>query len=172
MAEVSRFWGGTVTGDCGPYSNDEYNFIFYTLMGDGKDGAAVAVGYANMLAVSGVGSPLSVNTGAALVGGIFYESTAVETITFANASAGNSRIDVVVLRASWALQTVRLALLAGTQTAGTPVATALTQTMGLTYEAPLAHATINSSGLVLLEDKRVYAQMATMAKPIIAAILF
>ena len=53
MAEVSRFWGGTVTGDCGPYSNDEYNFIFYTLMGDGKDGAAVAVWYANMLAVSG-----------------------------------------------------------------------------------------------------------------------
>ena len=172
MAEVSRFWGGTVTGDCGPYSNDEFNFIFHSLMSDGKTNAAVAVGYLGRLAVSGTGSPVSVATGAALVSGIWYENTDPVEVLFANAAASYSRIDTIVLRASWALQTVRIALLAGTATLGTPSAAALTQTLGLTYESPLAYLTINSSGLSNLADARSYAQMATMGKPIVAAMLF
>lgn len=172
MAQVSRFWGGTLTGDCGPYSNDEFNYIFHSLMSDGQTNAAVAIKYLNELVVTGAGSPVSVGTGAALVSGIWYENDAAVNVTFANAAPNNSRIDTVVLRASWALQTVRVQKLTGTETQGTPSQPALTQTLGLIWESPLAHLTINNAGLVSILDARRFAQMATMAKPIIAAMLF
>lgn len=171
MAQISRFWGGTVTGDCGPYSADEFAKVFFSMMQDGNPGVNfVAPKYLNELAVSGAGSPFTMATGAALVAGIWYENTsAITNITLANTSS-NTRIDTVILRANWTTQTVRQAVLTGTQSAS-PVAVTLTQTVGTTYEVAVAHLTMGTAGLVLLANARGYAQMAGMGKPIIASII-
>jgi len=52
--------------------------------------------------------------GAALVQGIAYLSTATVALTVAANGAGNPRIDTVILRADYALQTIRLVLKQGT----------------------------------------------------------
>ena len=156
MTQTSRFWGGTVTGDAGPYSNDQFNFVSYTLFGGSTYvDAGYSVGYLNELAVTTPSAnTLSIASGAAMVSGIWYANTSVVSQAVANADSGETRIDTVCLKASWALQTVRIALHAGIS-APSPVAPTLTQTLGVTYEIPLAQATINSAGVISLTDARV-----------------
>lgn len=156
MTQISRFWGGTVTGDAGPYSNDQFNFISYTLFGGAAyANAGYSVGYLNELAVTTPSAnAANVASGAALVGGIWFYNTASVSLTFTSPSAATSRIDIVVLKADWTLQTVRINKHSGTE-AASPVAPTLTQTLGLTYEIPLAQATIADTGIVTLTDTRV-----------------
>ena len=156
MAQSSRFWGGSVTGDAGPYSNDQFNFVPYTLFGGSTYvNAGYSVGYLNELAVTTPSAnTLSIASGVAMVGGIWYANTSVVSQAVANAGSGETRIDTVCLKASWALQTVRIALHAGIS-APSPVTPTLTQTLGVTYEIPLAQATINSAGVITLTDARV-----------------
>ena len=156
MAQSSRFWGGNVTGDAGPYSNDQFNFVPYTLFGGSTYvNAGYSVGYLNELAVTTPSAnTLSIASGVAMVGGIWYANTSAVSQAVANAGSGETRIDTVCLKASWALQTVRIALHAGIS-AASPVAPTLTQTLGVTYEIPLAQATINSAGVITLTDARV-----------------
>lgn len=178
MAEVSRFWGGTSIGDKGPYSHDQYNRVFYTLMGDGNPNAGVAVNYLNELNVASAGNvpanPITVDTGAAFVAGIYYTNTASENLACAAPVAPSPyRTDTVVLRANWAAQTVRLFLKAGTASASYPAAApALTQTIGTTYEIPLFDVQLDSTGAVTLVNRRMYALFQAFTKPLVAKLLF
>ncbi len=114
----------------------------------------VLYGIGNNLAVTGAASPVAVNTGSALVYGIWYENDASANVTIPT-PASNPRIDRVVLRASWAAQTVRITRIAGTE-AASPTAPALTQVANTTWDIPLYQVRITTGGVITLTDERTY----------------
>ena len=116
----------------------------------------VLYGIGNNLAVTGAASPVAVNTGSALVYGIWYENDASANVTIPT-PASNPRIDRVVLRASWSAQTVRITRIAGTE-AASPTAPALTQTANTTWDIPLYQVRITTGGAITLTDERAYVK--------------
>lgn len=155
MTERSRPWSGTVTGDAGPYSDDQWTDVWKqfapTIAREG-----VFLGQLNELDLSSVAAtPVSVASGRALVNGIWYESDAAESIAIPTPGA-NPRVDRLTLRADWALQTVRLFRLAGAE-AASPVPAALVQIDGTTWDLPLwqVHATTGGV-LTFFRDERSF----------------
>lgn len=150
MTQISRPWNGVVTGDSGPYSDQEWHEAWRNALGFGAGRANYGPvrgndnGTDESLAVN-ADSPASANVvvspGSALVRGLIYVSDATETLAIAANASGNPRIDVVVLRADFTAQTVRLAVRQGTP-AVTPIAPTLTQTDGVTWEIPLADVAV------------------------------
>ena len=89
----------TGDGSSSGYTADNMFQLFRALLGGvtGTDLAGVAPDYLNGLAVAGSSSPLSVDTGAALVYGIpYFNSASVDVAVSTPASA--TRIDRIVLR--------------------------------------------------------------------------
>jgi hypothetical protein len=109
------------------------------------------------------GSVLAANTvriwpGGAVVDGKPYKNDANVDVNIPSAvGGGNTRIDRIVLRANWTAQTVRITRIPGTD-AGSPVAPAITQTPGTTYDIMLYQALVDTSGVVTLTDERVFGQ--------------
>lgn len=146
MSENSRPWNGITTGDAGPYSDADWQELYRYIIGWGGNRANNGV-----FLMSGVepddglkvteqaiaAAGITVLTGAALIQGIAYFSDANENLTIAANASGNARIDTIILRADYALQTVRLAVLQGTP-AASPVAPTLTQTPSVMWEIPIA----------------------------------
>lgn len=146
MAETSRFWDGIATGDAAtaPYSSDEYARVQRDLIrASGADsGPLMGTGVAPDLgltvrATTPVSASVEVTAGSAIVRGTWYASDATETLAIGANASGNPRIDTIILRKDYAAQTIRLVVLPGTP-AVAPVAPALTQTDGVTWEIPLA----------------------------------
>lgn len=161
--ESSAFWDGISLGDAAgatnaPYSSLEYQIVLRDLMAAhnvspwNRSALLPFVGSGN-LAVTGVATPLAVAAGTAIVDGIWYQNDASLSAAVASPSV-NPRIDRVVLRASWAAQTVRIALLAGAE-AATPSPAALTQVSGTTWEVSLAQVYITVGGVITVRDERV-----------------
>lgn len=146
MSETSRPWNGVVTGDAGPYSDANWQQLYRAIIGFGAaransgvflmSGTEPADGL-KVQAQAGPTTSVDVLLGAALVQGIAYLNTATVALTVAANGAGNPRIDTVILRADYALQTIRLALKQGTA-AASPTAPALTQSAGVMWEIPIA----------------------------------
>jgi hypothetical protein len=90
------------------------------------------------------GMNVKVRSGQALVRGHYYDSTATETLTIANADLSNPRIDLVVLRLDPTANSIVLAVITGTPNSS-PSAPALTQTVGAVYELPLAEVYVNTA---------------------------
>lgn len=146
MAEISRPWNGTVTGDAGPYSDANWQQLYRAIIGFGaarnNNGVFLMSGTEpndglKVQAQAGPTTSVDVLIGAALVQGIAYFNTATTAFTPAANASGNPRIDTIILRADYALQTVRLAILQGTP-AVTPAAPSLTQSAGVMWEIPIA----------------------------------
>ena len=146
MTEISRPWQSTSPGDAGPYSAANWQALYQNIIGLGASRANVGVFLGSGtqpndgLKVQAQGVPtasIDVLSGAALVQGIAYISTATVSFVIAANASGSARIDTVVLQADYALQTVRLAVLQGTP-AGSPVAPTLTQSANILWEIPLA----------------------------------
>jgi trimeric autotransporter adhesin len=158
-AEYSRLWGTTGVGDgaAGGYTADQlfeiYRFLFTGAVGTNRGG--VAPDYGSKLAVSGSTSPVAVADGAALSYGIPYANTTPVNVTIPTPTTA-TRIDRVVLRASWAAQTVRITRIAGVEGAGTPPN--LQQSAGVTWDIPLAQVSINTAGVMTITDERQYLQ--------------
>lgn len=111
----------------------------------------VFFGELNSLAPATVGtSPVTIDTGAAIVFGSIYENTASVNVAIPT-PAGATRIDRIVLRKSWSAQTVRITRIAGAEGGAAP---AMTQTEGVTWDIPLAQATITTGGAVTVSDSR------------------
>lgn len=109
-------------------------------------------GYLNELAVSNpAGNTIRVASGAALVDGKFYDNDNNVDNAIATPAA-LTRIDRVVLRKSWAAQTVRVVILTGVEGGGVP---ALTQVDGTTWEIPLAQVSITTVPVITITDERV-----------------
>lgn len=157
MTELSRPWSGTATGDAGPYSDDQWSDIFATFLAHLVASQGVWEGQLNELIATGVVSPVAINTGRALVDGVWYESDASETIAIPS-PAVNPRVDRIVLRKDWALQTVRLTRIAGAESAAqVPPAPALVQIDGTTWDLPLWQIHITTGGVITLwHDEREF----------------
>ena len=176
MAQVSQFWGGQTIGDCGPYSIDQYNHPFHTLVSNGSADAGIAVKYLNQLAGTTTGlraNGVDILSGAALVRGIWYTSTATINHALPAVGAGMERTDLIVLRASWSDQTVRQVRLVGTEyILGSPnVPPALTQTDYVTWEIPLFEVNVTTGNDVSLGDRRRFSIMQHFGKAIAASMI-
>jgi hypothetical protein len=158
MAEISFFWAGTVTGDKGPYSDDQYSDIQRKLFTSDRAMQGI-LRFANQLAVTGGTSPIAVNTGAAIVDGKFYENDASLNVVIPT-PVGATRIDRIVLRKDFAGQTVRITRIAGSEGGGAP---ALVQTDGTTWDIPLAQVSITTGGVITVTDERVFISVPISA---------
>ena len=155
MAEISRFWttDGTGDGPSGGYNSEQFADFMIGVFGEG-----VLTGVGSELAVSGVVSPVSIVAGAGIVAGRFYESTTVIQLPISSPVVGTTGFRIL-LRASWSLQTVRVA--AKLSSDGNPNPPNLTQSAGDTWEVSVFTGTIDVSGNIILTDARIYAQYAT-----------
>ncbi len=157
MAEVSRPWSGIVTGDAGPYSDDQWTDAWKTLLAPVIASQGVFRDQLNdlILSLPLTPSPVTVETGRALVNGIWYESNVNVSVAIPT-PAGNPRVDRIVLRADWALQTVRLTRIAGAE-AASPVPPALVQIDGTTWDLPLWQVRITVGAATSVErDEREF----------------
>lgn len=93
---------------------------------------------------AGTGLQVAVAAGQAMVRGHYYISTASENLTIGTANGSNPRIDSIVLRLDPTVNSVILAVVAGTP-ASSPVAPTLTQTDAGVYEYQLATVLIPTS---------------------------
>jgi len=154
MAEKSVMWTTGATGDgASEYTQAEViRWLRQTFLSDNSD-EGVLKNYDNELEVTSASSPVAVNTGAAYVYGFPYWNTSSENVAIPTPS-GATRIDRVVLRAGWVAQTVRITRVAGTEGLGTPPA--LTQSDGVTWDIPLAQASITTGGVITVTDERVF----------------
>lgn len=156
MTERSRPWSGTVTGDAGPYTDDQWTDVWRSLLGPTVATEGVFIGQLDDFLLSSIAaSPISVERGRALVDGTWYESDADESVVVTTPGA-NPRIDRLVLRKDWALQTIRLTLVGGAE-AASPVPPALVQIDGTTWDLPLHQIRITTGGVINHErDDRIF----------------
>ncbi len=163
MAERSRPWNGTVLGDSGPYSDDQWTDTWASLLGPAVASEGVFRRQLNELEVAGAVSPVSVNTGRALVEGTWYENDAAHAEAVPAPPAGPDRMDRIVLQKVFATQMVRIARLAGNP-AAFPVPPALTQD-GVTWEISLFQVAITPAGVITIyADERDFIGQYEPAK--------
>lgn len=155
MAEISRPWDGTVTGDAGPYSDDQWTDVWKTLLAPVIASEGVFSNQLNELNLTGAASPVSVNTGRAMVDGSWYESDSSVSVVVPTPAA-NPRVDRIVLRKDWALQTIRITRIAGAE-AASPSPPAITQIDGTTWDLPLWQVYITTGGVITIyRDERSF----------------
>lgn len=137
MTEISRPWGGIAVGDSGPYSHQQWAEIWAVLMAANMPNQGVLINQLNNLLAGGwgPGPGYTLQTGRALVDGCWYKNNANLNLVAAN-PAVNPRVDRVVLRKNFAAQTVRATVILGAE-AASPVAPALVQVAGVTWDIPL-----------------------------------
>lgn len=146
MTEISLMWGGTVLGDAGPYTDDQFSdmvqhLITYSRATDGVLRSA-KTGFTGELEVSTPGGATArVPTGAALVDGKLYTNSANVDFTVSGASVHW----IIGLRKSWAAQTVR-AFARGNYASAALALASLVQTDGVTWEIPLATVLTTAGG--------------------------
>lgn len=154
MAESSIFWTTNGTGDgTGSGYTMAQLFQFMRSFARTSNLGGVFPDVLNELAVSGAATPVAVNTGQAICYGIVYFNSASVNVAISTPAA-LTRIDRIVLRASWAAQTVRITRIAGTEGGAAP---AITQTPLTTYDIPLAQVSITTGGVITVTDEREWA---------------
>lgn len=153
MAELSILWetvSGTGDSSTSGYTDTLMFQLFRSLFSRTANLGGVTPDFQNELAVTGASSPVAVNTGAGLVYGIPYFNSASVNVVIATPGA-STRVDRIVLRASWAAKTVRITRIAGTEGAGAP---AMTQIGGTTWDIPLATVSITTGAVITVTDGR------------------
>jgi len=156
MAEISMPWNEAIIGDCGPYSDDQWTDMQRKIFQNDRSKDGVILAYLNSLLVTNpVGNTVRVASGGAMVDGKFYESDG--NVDFA-AVLNIGDYYRIVLRKSFAVQEVRLAIL-GPDPISTP---ALTQVDGVTWEIPLATILIIGGPAISITDEREYISMTSI----------
>lgn len=159
MTENSRPWDGTTVGDAtiAPYdAGTEWAEVHRALSPASertanKGGVIVgATGFNDYTTTSTGVNNARVQTGIGFVQGTWHRSDANVDLVIPT-PAVSTRVDRIVLRKSWAGQTVRITRVAGTEGAGTP---ALTQTFGTTWDVPLYLVSITTGGTITFTDQR------------------
>lgn len=158
MAEKSILWDTNVaTGDgSAAYTMAEViRWMRQTFVNDNTD-EAVLKNYLNELEVTDAGgTQVDIDTGGAYVYGFVYWNTASVSKTL-NTPTANPRIDRIVLQVDWTAQTVRIAVIEGSE-AASPSPPALTQTDGTKWEISLAQVQVTTGGdISSVTDERVF----------------
>ena len=153
------FWTTGGGGDGSAYTQTQLYQMFRRMFtSDNQATEGVLYGFNNGLAVSGTSSPVTIATGGAVVSGFLYENDSSTTQAISTPTLGTTG-HRIVLRASWAAQTVRIALLSSAN--GVSSIPALTQTAGTTWEISLATIQITTGGVITVTDDRSYCHFAT-----------
>ncbi len=165
MAEISRPWDGTVTGDAGPYSDDQWSDSWLSLISPLIASEGVFDAQLNELDLSGVVTPVSIATGRALVDGTWYETNTVPVTVAIPTPGANPRVDRIVLRKNWAAQTIRITRIAGAE-AASPVPPAIVQTDGVTWDLPIWQVHITVGGVItqFRDDRQFIGQYNVSAE--------
>jgi hypothetical protein len=152
MTEASIWWGGTVIGDHGTYTDDQFSDFICSLMQSDRTTQAPLYGLLNSLAITNpAGTTIRVASGKAIVDGKGYTNTANVDFSVTAPGAGFNYY-TVVLRKSWAAQTIRLVML-GPSALAYPM---VTQTDGTTWEVTIAQVRISNASVITITDTRVY----------------
>lgn len=163
MTEISYPQQGLLVGDAAqaPYSADNFALHFtanaagfarranYGPVKGYDDGSHYGLEVTQTTIAS---ANVVLRVGAALVRGTAYENDADLTLAVGANASGNPRIDTLILRKDYVLQTVRAAILQGTP-AATPVPQTLTQN-ATTWEIPIADIAV-ANGFSTLTDANI-----------------
>ena len=155
MAEDSILWttNGTGDGEVTGYTQSELiRWMRQSFINDPTN-EGVCKNWQNELEVAGVATPITVDTGAAYVYGFPYWNLIAAVNVAVPSPTVNTRIDYIVLRASWAAQTIRVTRIAGVEGGGAP---ALVQTDGVTWDMPLATISTTIAGVITVTDAREF----------------
>jgi hypothetical protein len=163
MAETSGLW--TTSGAPAGHQVASYtqalatDMLAITAACSGFEG--VAPGYLNELAPSSTGvNNCRIATGGAMVDGKYYKNSANVDVNIPSSSGGNTRIDRVVLRATWADFDCVIERIPGTDDPA-PTAPAITQTSGTTYDIQLCQVLVTAGGVITITDERKWAVVDT-----------
>ena len=150
MTQKALFFTTNGTGDgATEYTQAElFNWIHRSF------GEGILRNYLYELEVTNVGRTCSIGEGAANIQGAPYLNDATVTITLPLSTVGTTG-HRIVLRKSYAAQTVRITLLSSSDGVGT--APSPVQTAGTTWDLTLCTATVTTGGDVTLTDARTYA---------------
>jgi len=177
MTQKSFHWNGASIGDADALtvsasdgigyrlSNEDYESPFVDIglrmLFNGDENRGVLKGWLNELAVTGAASPVSVNTGGAIIYGMPYRNTAAVNVVVP-APTTDTRQDRIVLRRDWSAQTVRITRIAGVEGGGVP---AMTQSPAPTgtgvYDIPLANLSVTTIGGITVTDTREFCLFGT-----------
>ena len=170
MTQTSLFWNGTSTGDADTWTRDGgYHMaydgespwvdLFMRTLLNGTGNRGVLDGWLNELAVTGVATPVQVDTGAGIIHGLFYENDAALNVAVPS-PVSDTRIDRIVVRRDWEAQTARVTRLVGLEGG---VAPAITQSVdsGI-YDIPLAQLSVTTGGVIAVTDEREFCTFCTM----------
>lgn len=157
MAEISLPWGGSVTGDAGPYTDDQWTDVWRQLFTRDRTLEGVLPDYLSELIVTNpAGLTIRVASGGAVIDGKFYRNTA--NVDFAGAApGGGSNFYTVVVDKDFAAQEVRLSMV-GPDVVSPP---AVTQADGVDWEVAIYTIEITSGSVVTITDVRVYCHFNT-----------
>lgn len=168
MTEKSYFWHGSSDGDAilAPYTIDNIHEIIRNIFCSRPATEGVVKGYLNGLEVTN-NNPgaldISINTGAAMVYGRFYENDAAITNLDVVAPVANTRWYTYFLTLDDAAQTIRVTSRYNDAVAANyPVGTQ----SALTWEIELARVSVTSGGVVTVTDRRSYWRMNGQQLPI------
>lgn len=159
MTERSRPWDGTTTGDAtdAPYdAGTEWAEllragVFGADLATDKGGVLMgATGFGDYAASTPSANTTRVASGLGWVQGTWHRSDANVDVAIPTPSV-STRVDRIVLRKSWAGQTVRITRIAGTEGSGAP---AMSQSFGVTWDVPLWNVSITTAGTITYSDQR------------------
>lgn len=162
MTERSMPWDGSTTGDAtvAPYdAGTEFANLMRGLSGGDANansggiqaGALVGGSFGDLLYSNNGANTTRIAVGVAWVNGTWYQNDANVNVNVPTPSV-STRLDYIVLRKSWAAQTIRITRIAGTEGAGVPPA--LTQTLGVTWDQPICVVQITTGGTMTYIDAR------------------
>jgi len=178
MTQISLLWDGASVGDADALTVNAADGIGYRMANagyqsyfidrlfratwNGTGNRGVLKNWNMELAVTGVVTPLQVDTGAAVIYGLFYENDAAANVVITSPTS-DTRYDRIVIRRDWAAQTARMVHLVGTEGSYTPPA--LTQSpapdgSGI-YDIPLASFSVTTGGAIAVTDEREYCLYPT-----------
>ena len=160
MTEKSYFWttDGTGDGTDAGYTQAEVARFWRVLFATDNATMAPLKGVLNELEVTGVASPVSMNTGYAVADGFGYYNDAALDIAVATPVVGTTG-HRVVLEVDWTAQTARAVLLSSAD--GTADIPAVTQSAGSEWEISLATLTITTGGTIVVTDDRTFCEFAS-----------
>jgi len=179
MGQRSFFWDGVTAGDANTWcvattdgigyhmSNEDvvspWVDIVMRMLTNGTGNRGVLLGWLNALAVTGAASPVSVNTGGAVIYGLAYENDAAVSVTVPTPT-NNTRYDRIVVRRTWSTKQARITRIGGTEGGGIPDMTQSPAPSGSgIYDIPLATLEVDTLGNITVTDAREYCTFSTVA---------
>ena len=178
MTQRSMHWDGASLGDADTLtvnaadgigwrmSNEDYVSPFHDIMCralfNGTGNRGVLYGWLNELVPAAAAPNVTVDTGAAIIYGLFYRNTASVSVNIPTPT-NDTRYDYIVIRRDWAAQTARITRIPGSEGGGAP---AITQSPAPTgsgiYDIPIALVDITTGGAINVTDAREFVTFCTV----------